>query len=93
MAYVFFFPVEEKKWRKRNQLRVKEKPATFSTKNRIPKRMLRKKVEHSDNIEKYGFGGSRQQGPDVQETLLKIRSWKHFEMAMSTWDVQEKKRS
>ena len=50
MAYVFFFPVEEKKWRKRNQLRVKEKPATFFPKNRIPKRMSRKKVEHSDNI-------------------------------------------
>ena len=50
MAYVFFLSVEEKKWRNRNQLRVKEKPATFFTKNRIPKRMSRKKVEHSDNI-------------------------------------------
>ena len=31
-----------------------------------------------------------QQGPDVRVTLLKIRSWKHLEMAISTWDVQEK---
>ena len=32
-----------------------------------------------------------QQGPDVRVTLLKIRSWKPLEMAISTWDVQEKK--
>ena len=32
IAYVFFLPVEEQKWRKRNQSRVKEKPTTFFTK-------------------------------------------------------------
>ena len=51
MAYVFFLPVEKRKWRKRNQSRVKKKTlATFFTKIRIPKRMSRKRVAHSDNI-------------------------------------------
>ena len=50
VAYVFFLPVEEKKWRKRNQSRVKEKLVTFFTKNRIPKPVSRKRVAHADNI-------------------------------------------
>ena len=50
IAYVFFLPVEEKKWRKRNQSRVKEKLMTSFTKNRIPKQMSRKRVAHADNI-------------------------------------------
>ena len=50
VAYVFFLPVEEKKCRKRNQSRVKEKLMTSFTKNRIPKRMSRKRVAHADNI-------------------------------------------
>ena len=33
---------------------------------------------------------AEQQEPDVGVTLLKIRSWKNLEMAISTWDVQEK---
>ena len=50
IAYVFFLPVEEKKCTKRNQSRVKEKLMTSFTKNRIPKRMSRKRVAHADNI-------------------------------------------
>ena len=50
IAYVFFSPVAEKKWRKRNQSRVKEKLTTFFTKNCTPKGMSRKRVAHSDNI-------------------------------------------
>ena len=34
---------------------------------------------------------AEQQRPDVRVTLLKIRSRKHLEMAISTRDVQEKK--
>ena len=50
IAYVFLLPVEENKWRKRNQSRIKEKLTTFFTKNCTPKGMSRKRVAQSDNI-------------------------------------------
>ena len=51
IAYVFFLPVEEKKWRKRNQSRVKEKPTTFLTKKPYSKtNITQKSLAHSDNI-------------------------------------------
>ena len=89
IAYVFFLPVEEKKWRKRNQSRVKEKLTTFFTKNRIPKRMSRKRVAHSDNIIVSLFTMScckrkRVAHSDIMDSLLTMGCCKVF--VLSTFE-------